>query len=85
MSETDDLERRLKALDAERESIANRLEKLRLGSAAVSYTALPDFENHALRGYPASIVVPTTPVQKVELFLKLFRCRESVFPQTLGK
>ena len=32
-------------------------------------------------GAPASESVPETPAQKIELFLKLFRCRESVFPK----
>ena len=34
-----------------------------------------------LLGTPVSTATPETPAQKVELFLKLFRCRESVFPK----
>jgi hypothetical protein len=32
-------------------------------------------------GIPAALSVPETPSQKIELFLKLFRCRESVYPK----
>jgi hypothetical protein len=80
VSETDDLERRLKELERERELINERLKKLRVQEPAAQYLSLEQ-KTSALRGYPASATVPETPSQKLELFLKLFRCRESVFPK----
>lgn len=81
MSETDDLERRLKELERERESINERLKKLRVREPAVAYVTSPVSEIHPLRGQPPVQSTPVTQAQKLDLFLKLFRCRESVFPK----
>lgn len=76
MSEREDLERRLKELDRERDNITDRLKLLKTSESvpAVSSSVL-------LLGTPALDSVPSTPAQKIDLFLKLFRCRESVYPK----
>jgi hypothetical protein len=78
VSEREDLERRLKDLERERENIVDRLRLLRASEpmpASVSLTPGP------LLGTPVSESVPETAGQKIDLFLRLFRCRESVFPK----
>lgn len=81
MSEIDDLERRLKELEREREAINERIKRLQVREPAVSYAVPPISESRPLLGIPASINVAETPAQKLDLFLRLFRCRESVFPK----
>lgn len=85
MSEREDLERRLielqlalKELGHERDSITNRLNLLRAAEPTPIFTFSDPGQ---LLGTPVSTAVPETPAQKIELFLKLFRCRESVFPK----
>lgn len=78
MSEREDLERRLKEIERERESIAGRLKQLAETEKAPRLQGLNPPAN---LGTPASAAVPATSAEKVELFLSLFRCRESVFPK----
>ncbi len=78
MSERGDLERRLGELERERENIMGRLALLRASEATIS----PGEEApRPVLGQPASASVPVTPHEKIDLFLTLFRCRESVFPK----
>ena len=42
---------------------------------------LPTKGISSLTGIPVSSEPPVTPKQKIELFLKLFRCREDVYPR----
>lgn len=84
-SEHDDLKQRLgelelalKELERERESLIERLKLLRASEPTITPTAE---EPKPLLGEPVSLSVPVTPAEKVDLFLKLFRCRESVFPK----
>ena len=52
------------------------------GSSSLSLRSKSWTESETtLLGTPVSTATPETPAQKVELFLKLFRCRESVFPK----
>ncbi len=85
MSERLELERRLdklelalKELERERESIISRLSLLTAREPESRPAALSP---RPLLGSPASLTVPEVPAQKVELFLRLFRCRESVYPK----
>lgn len=71
------LEEKLAALDAERAKLILEINSLRNASKAdVPVRSLPK-----LVGRPALPQAPSTPVEKVQLFLKLFRCREDVFPK----
>ena len=81
MTEREDLERRLKELDRERHSIADRLQLLRTKKSIAAPVELIVLCSRPLLGIPTSESIPTTPAQKIELFLKLFRCRESVYPK----
>ena len=78
MSEREDLERRLKELERERESITARLKLLK---ASEPELVLVSSTPGRLLGTPASDCVPESPAQKIDLFLMLFRCHESVFPK----
>jgi superfamily II DNA or RNA helicase len=81
MSELEDLERRLKELESERETLQGRIRLFRAKepeAVPVEFTAM---EPRSIFGTPASDLIPETPGQKIELFLKLFRCRESVYPK----
>lgn len=80
MGELDDLERRLKEIEDERERITARIRVLRAEEAKTRLVT-PAPTRRQLLGSLASDSVPESPAQKVELFLKLFRCRESVFPK----
>jgi hypothetical protein len=85
VTEREDLERRLvelqrslKELDRERDNIVGRLKLLRASEPpSIFVRSSPG----PVLGTVASESVPETPGQKVELFLKLFRCRESVYPK----
>ncbi len=73
------LELQLKKLDAERSKIFNSIEELRL-----TIHAAPEFApviEPVLLGKPILNSPPITPDEKTAVFLKLFRCRESVFPK----
>lgn len=69
--EVHQLEKRLHEIEAERSSILSRLDTL--------WAALK--KDVPLLGTSASEAVPNTPDEKVELFHRLFCCRESVFPR----
>lgn len=82
MSEIDDLERRLKELERERDEIHARIKQLRVREPQVVYApaiALPVCVD--TRGSQSTRPLPTTDAEKIALFLKRFRCRESVFPK----
>jgi len=68
------IEVRLAELDAEKGRLIAELNTLQTESRA------PD-ELPPVMGVPASPAVPQTSEEKIELFLRLFRARESVFPK----
>lgn len=74
-----DLELRLKNLDAERAEVLKSIEDLRL--AAYRETKLPQVAELSILGRPLLNSAPVTPDEKIDVFLKLFRCRESVYPK----
>ena len=78
-----DLELAAKELERKRAEISGRLKLLtaKEPDAARSLISRQEWANRPLLGVPACISPPVAPPQKVELFLKLFRCRESVFPK----
>ena len=69
-----EIEARLSELEGERKRLVVELTTLQ------SSTRSPD-ELPALKGLPALPSPPQTPDEKVDLFLSLFRARESVFPK----
>jgi hypothetical protein len=69
-----EIEKRLEALDRERHALIAELTKLR--ASRIREKDLPP-----LLGIQALQGTPKDPDQKVSLFLRLFRCRESVFPK----
>ncbi len=69
-----EIEARLSELEGERKRLVVELTTLQ------SSTRSPD-ELPALMGLPALPSPPQTPDEKVDLFLSLFRARESVFPK----
>lgn len=69
------LEERLKKLDSERQAILARLQEIKAGEKNVVATNVP------FKGQVAASKTPTSPQEKINLFLDLFRCRESVYPR----
>jgi superfamily II DNA or RNA helicase len=69
-----DIETRLEAIEGERRTLVQELSALR--ASGLSESDLPP-----LLGLPAAARAPSTPGEKVDLFLLLFRARESVFPK----
>ncbi len=69
------LEERLRKLDFERQSILARRQEIKAGEKNVAVTNVP------FRGQVAASKTPTSPQEKINLFLDLFRCRESVCPR----
>lgn len=67
-----EIELRLEDLATERETLIQELTTLR---------STPKFELPPILGSIASEKAPDTPQEKVELFLKLFRGRNSVYPK----
>ncbi len=63
-------------MDAERHELLAQLRLARLGGDEPTNGGLP-----VLLGQPATPCVPATPDEKIDLFLRLFRCREDVFPK----
>lgn len=80
MGELEDLESGLKELEREREVLAARIGLLR--AEEPKSRMLTAAELCPLRGTPAFDSIPETPNHKIELFLRLFRCRESEQPKT---
>ena len=74
-----DLELRLKNLDAERSEVLKSIEELRL--AAYRETKLPQVAEISILGRPLLNSIPVTPDEKIAVFLRLFRCRENVYPK----
>ena len=72
-SQIREIEKRLESIDIERHQLIRELSALRLSA---NQNELPD-----LLGAPVASRVPETPDEKIELFLKLFRARESVYPK----
>lgn len=70
------LEARLANLEQERAELISAIEQLRNASAS-------DIGSQIILslGRPILQSPPVTPQEKVELFLKLFRCRENLFPK----
>ncbi|MDB5038863.1 MAG: type restriction enzyme res subunit [Bacteriovoracaceae bacterium] len=67
------LERRLATLECERTSLIDQIESLKNASHEGQSQQVKSL------GSPVMEVVPTSSSEKINLFLKLFRCRESVF------
>ena len=87
MSEIKNLEKRLAELDLaskkierERGDISGRLKLLQAkeSSPALHTVPLEAGAGRPIIGIPVSQSAPVTPDEKVDLFLKLFRCRESL-------
>jgi hypothetical protein len=73
-SKIQDIEKRLEEIEHERQVLASELAHLR--NVQCTDRNLP-----ILLGVPASNVPPQSSEEKIELFLKLFVARESVFPK----
>ena len=69
-----EIEKRLSALEKEKGVLQNELSKLQ--SAVLKQEIAPQ-----PRGSSALPAAPATTTEKIELFLKLFRCREDVYPK----
>jgi hypothetical protein len=72
-----ELEATLADLDTQRSKLIAEISSLRRSLASTS----PDRPLPSLIGRPASPTVPIAPEEKIALFLKLFRCREDVYPK----
>lgn len=70
-----DLEQRLSALETERAQVIKTINELKSEYRAQAAAA------RSLLGNPAQIEAPQSPQEKIDLFLKLFRAREDVFPK----
>ena len=62
-------------IEIERQSILDRLKAIKAPKKKTEAKDIP------LRGHTTALRTPVTPQEKIELFLTLFRCRESVFPK----
>src|SRR3989344_7535812 len=72
---------RIREVEARLEELAGERNRL-IGELASLRTASPTLEGlPALLGTPVSACVPQSSEEKIVLFLKLFRARESVFPK----
>lgn len=67
-----EIEERLSRLDADRKALTDELVSLRAQSLVKAKPLL---------GTVARSVTPALPDEKVDLFLSLFRCRDSVYPK----
>jgi hypothetical protein len=70
-----DLEQRLSALETERTQVIKTINELKSEYRAQAAAVQP------LLGQPALLGVPQSSQEKIDLFLKLFRAREDVFPK----
>ena len=68
-----EIEKRLSDLEKEKNALLTELSKLRS-------TTIPEKET-ALLGSPALPSAPAATIEKIDLFLKLFRCRDDVYPK----
>lgn len=71
------LEEKLAVLDSERAKLILEINNLRNASRSEA----PKRKLPPLLGQSARVQPPVTPAYKIQLFLKLFRCREDVFPK----
>ena len=71
-----ELEKRLSEIDSERSKLIIKINSIRSSQQTERKNNPPP-----LLGRPSSNKIPSTPSEKVELFLKLFRCREDVYPK----
>jgi hypothetical protein len=75
-----DLEGKLATLDTERAKLILEINSLRSQRINGKRTeALP-----AILGRISLTTIPQTPQEKIDLFLKLFRCGEDVYPKRWG-
>ncbi len=65
------LQEKLRELDEQRKAVIEEIAGIRVAEAA----------QPVLIGTVAARTVPSTPDEKVQLFLSLFRCRESAYPR----
>ena len=70
------IELRLRELEAEKSDLLAQLEGARAECEPPASAG-----KVSILGRPASSSVPATPDEKIDLFLKLFRCREDVYPK----
>lgn len=70
------LRQRLAELDEEREKVANQIL-----STERQLSIETGLRGNKLLGRPARGMAPVSPVDKIGLFLELFRCRDSVYPK----
>lgn len=68
-----EIEKRLSDIEKEKSAMLSELSKLRS-------SAIPEKETPLL-GSSASPSAPATTTEKIDLFLKLFRCRDDVYPK----
>lgn len=73
-----ELEVMLSELDSKRAVLIQEISLLRSSLLA---SASQDKSQPTIIGRPSSINAPVTPDEKLNLFLKLFRCREDVYPK----
>jgi len=76
-SDLQQLEHKLAALDAERAKLILEITNIRNASR----TDRSPKKLLPLLGTPALNACPISPAEKIQLFLKLFRCREDVYPK----
>lgn len=69
------LKKRLFAIEEEKKKILLEIESLNREKI------LKEIKAGKQLGSPASIKVPVSPQEKIDLFLALFRCRQNVFPK----
>ncbi|MDO8446568.1 MAG: DEAD/DEAH box helicase family protein [Deltaproteobacteria bacterium] len=70
---THEIERRISDLEKEKSDLLSELSRLQS-------TTIPEKETPLL-GLPALTSAPATTSEKINLFLKLFRCRDDVYPK----
>lgn len=75
--EMEQLKKRLKELEGEKESILTRINFICSSPVNINETA----EYWEFLGMPVTNNIPTTSEEKIALFLKLFKCQESVYPK----
>ncbi len=73
------LEQRLKQLEAERTEVLHAIKEVKRTDG---WETVPTQVNEsALLGRPLRDATPITPDEQIDVFLQLFRCRESVYPK----
>lgn len=72
-----ELETALLSIELKRAELINEISSIRNSIASIS----KDNNENTILGRSVSQLPPITPADKIELFLKLFRCRENVYPK----